>query len=706
MTTPGDGARDSAGRFRKGASGNPRGRGARSDAAEAPPPAPPDEISIEPSPVAHLDALDLQTMAMHGPQGRPQHRNDGWESAITSIGTPSDKRTTYQFKARRVDYRTAIEIWLGDATADKAVTLVPEECFSKGYEIDLGPTSTHDSLLDDLLDLNDNINTDAILQRAYELERGLGGSAILMGIRDGRTLDQPVDLANIQSLDWLTPLEPIELVPFRAYQDPNHPKYGEPELYRLAAFSAASFGAIYGVQQQRLPPPTTGYIHETRLIIFPGIRVSRFQNHVSDLGNTWGDTIFTRIFDALRDFNVAMSSLGIIVSDFSQTIISIDGLLALAGNNPDKLKARYKALELGRSTANAVIVDTKESVTRQSTNVAGLSDLVDRLSMRLGADIDVPLSVLLGLSSKSLGIDPTIELQLFRGKIETKQVKKIEPALKRILKIGIAALRKRGAPKRLNIHWNSLVSLTDKERADAQLTQMRADSMAIKSGIVFPDEVRRSRFGGRRYSFETRVDLSKKAPGFVAPPPHGTPGSPTNPLTPLTAHTVGGYVRANPVKSGTEPAAAEGGDKPPGEKKDGDGPGQAVTFQGLPIVVESPKGSVRTWVDTDGTPGETVMKYDYGYVQGAMGADGDSVDVYLGPDPSAKWAYVIHQMKCPDFTTFDEDKVMLGFPSADIAQSAYLAQYDDPRFLGGMSMMTVDDFRQKIFSEAGKVSNA
>lgn len=96
------------------------------------------------------------------------------------------------------------------------------------------------------------------------------------------------------------------------------------------------------------------------------------------------------------------------------------------------------------------------------------------------------------------------------------------------------------------------------------------------------------------------------------------------------------------------------------------------------------------------------MKYDYGYVLGTRGADGDSVDVYLGPSEGAAWVYVVHQnSKSSDFTEYDEDKVMLGFDSANHARDAYLRQYDDERFFRGMSQMTIDDFRRKLVESAG-----
>ncbi len=123
-------------------------------------------------------------------------------------------------------------------------------------------------------------------------------------------------------------------------------------------------------------------------------------------------------------------------------------------------------------------------------------------------------------------------------------------------------------------------------------------------------------------------------------------------------------------------------------------------FQGLDIAVENKKGSDRQWGDKPSQ--STRMKHDYGYVVGYEGADGDEVDVYIGPDKDAEWAYVVHQLKTPKFKKFDEDKVMLGFSSEEKAKKAYLAHYDKEDFYGGMSAMKVDDFKKRIKKREGK----
>jgi len=121
--------------------------------------------------------------------------------------------------------------------------------------------------------------------------------------------------------------------------------------------------------------------------------------------------------------------------------------------------------------------------------------------------------------------------------------------------------------------------------------------------------------------------------------------------------------------------------------------------QGIPIAVENRKGSVREGTTEDGHHWRTKMRCPYGYIKGTKGADGEEIDAYVGPDKEAPKAYVVHQHK-PDGKGFDEDKVILGVKTKEDAKKLYLQHYDDPKFLGPISTMSVEDLKKKV--EAGK----
>ena len=130
---------------------------------------------------------------------------------------------------------------------------------------------------------------------------------------------------------------------------------------------------------------------------------------------------------------------------------------------------------------------------------------------------------------------------------------------------------------------------------------------------------------------------------------------------------------------------------------------QVGTFD---ITIEQPQGSVRKGTDTDGKQWESKMHNTYGYIRGAVGVDGDHIDVFLSNDIDG-WnghkVFVVDQYN-PN-GTFDEHKVMLGFNDADEAKSDYLANYEkgweDGRRID-ITGVNLEDFEKWIESSKRK----
>lgn len=99
-----------------------------------------------------------------------------------------------------------------------------------------------------------------------------------------------------------------------------------------------------------------------------------------------------------------------------------------------------------------------------------------------------------------------------------------------------------------------------------------------------------------------------------------------------------------------------------------------VKLPGLPTIsIENPVGSIREGKTAEGKAWKTEMVHHYGEFDGPTGADGDKVDVFIGPDLKSKVAFVIHQLN--EEGDFDEHKVMVAFKDEDAAKKGYLANY-------------------------------
>ena len=130
---------------------------------------------------------------------------------------------------------------------------------------------------------------------------------------------------------------------------------------------------------------------------------------------------------------------------------------------------------------------------------------------------------------------------------------------------------------------------------------------------------------------------------------------------------------------------------------------QVGTFD---ITIEQPQGSVRKGTDADGKQWESKMNNTYGYIRGAVGVDGDHIDVFLSDDIdgwNGRKVFVVDQYN-PD-GSFDEHKVMLGFNDADEAKSDYLANYENGWENGrriDVTAVNLEDFEKWIASSKRK----
>jgi hypothetical protein len=121
-----------------------------------------------------------------------------------------------------------------------------------------------------------------------------------------------------------------------------------------------------------------------------------------------------------------------------------------------------------------------------------------------------------------------------------------------------------------------------------------------------------------------------------------------------------------------------------------------VKLFGMDLAIENPAGSERAWSNPDtGESGSRTMKYPYGYVKRTEGADGDAVDVFVGPNQKSKKVYVINQMKGDGSGKFDEHKAMLGFNNIEHAKSGYLRHYQKNwKGMGDVVEMTTEEFKE------------
>lgn len=195
------------------------------------------------------------------------------------------------------------------------------------------------------------------------------------------------------------------------------------------------------------------------------------------------------------------------------------------------------------------------------------------------------------------------------------------------------------------------------ERARAALVKLRANENAQKEAV-------------------TTADLG---PG-VTPPQVGADER---------AKFKPGVQEVRPVVVG-QIAPAQGAapeDEPPASGR----PPKLVDFGGIPVLVDRPRGFVQRKLDDAGQLlWERTYQADYGYLAGTEGGDHEGLDVFLGSDPAtaaAWWAVQTHEDG-----SFDEYKLLLGFPDEEAARACYVAHIPAER-LASLTPMPLERLR-------------
>lgn len=498
------------------------------------------------------------------PSGRPRKvapesmTLDGWMSMITGIGTAQyDKRTTAQVVVEPVGDLEAQAIYRSDDMGARCIDIRPKEMFREGFSVciaDLAPDPQSEATAAETpaitgigpgmllgragaptgftrdqrrvgarrYDRASALRLDAqaaraqdIAERAYKKFEALdigartiskyqtvlsyaaayGGGGLLIGARDGSDdWSQPLREERVRSVDFLTTLEPREMTPLSYYTDPLSPKYDEVEVWQIAPTSTGTGTA--------LTAPV--YVHESRIIYFPGIQVSRAQPSVL-IGH--GDSVFTRVRGVLRDFNLGWSSASIILNEFSIATMSIENLSEMVSTDDrKKLLARMAAVRLGQSVAKLTLIDTKEKIERQTASVAGLADLLEKFMVRVAAAFDVPVTILMGVSPTGLNATGASDIRSWYDDIASEQKKVLGPRLRRLIGLIIRSMNGGREPAKWSIDFAPLWQESAKEKADTRFVDAQTDEKNILNGIYTADEVRRSRYGGDKYGTEIMID--------------------------------------------------------------------------------------------------------------------------------------------------------------------------------------------------------
>jgi phage-related protein (TIGR01555 family) len=440
------------------------------------------------------------------------------------------------FTSSSMSLDQAEELYRGDDLAARLCDLLPADMTRQWLDVLVkGDKETTEEIGESLKTLR----AKSKFREALTWARVFGGAAMLpvaadesgaaVAIDGSDDLSKPLDETKIQSIAGLNVFDAREVIAVAWYGDPLSPRYGEPVIYRLQPLTLnvtsieeqslreqekkGNYSGLQRTATASMPDNTPSvvtirYIHESRILRFDGVRLTRRLERVQW---GWGDSIYVRLLDEIRDFQGSFDSTAVLLHDFAQGVFKMDGLAeAIASGNQALVMARMQAIDLARSVVKAAVIDTKgEEFKREVTPVAGLADLLDKFMTRISAAGGYPVTLLFGVSPAGLNATGASDIRLYYDKVKDQQEERIGPPLTRLLELLFLAKDGPTDGQELedwSIQYRPLWQLDEVQQADVRLKTAQGDALYLDRQVVTPEEIAVSRWGGDAYSIETQLE--------------------------------------------------------------------------------------------------------------------------------------------------------------------------------------------------------
>lgn len=425
------------------------------------------------------------------------YRQDGWMNIITGMGVRGrDKNmaTSYRMLCQISDAQLD-QLYRGDGFVKRIIEIVSNEMIRQGWDIEGDADESVNQKIEQL-------NGYKTIIDLINWARLYGGAVIVMGIADGRNLEEPVDERNIRDICWLHVFDRYQAFSNDGTfeKDLNNPNYGYPNLYQV---NDSRTGNIF-------------VVHHSRVLRMDWCSLPpRLQN----MNNGWGDSAIQSMYDELKNYSGAFANAGILLHDFVNGILTIPGLSEkVATECGDKqVMNRLNILNMAKSVANTMILDGEEKFEKITTQLSGLPELLDRFMQTLSAVCGIPVSLLFGRSAAGMNATGDNDVRNFYDLIKQYQEGKLKPCLERLVKY--IFLSKEGPtrglePESWSIKFTPLWQNTEEQEALIRNKIAETDRIYIETGVLDPAEVAISRFGGDSYSANTEIDLEARRNGY------------------------------------------------------------------------------------------------------------------------------------------------------------------------------------------------
>lgn len=425
-------------------------------------------------------------------------KNDNLVNAASNIGTPSKaKNPASDFTSpKNISDGQLENIYLGEGFGKKVVDVYANTMTREWFGIKGDPDNS-------LLDYLAKRKAKQEINNALKWSRLYGTAVVLMLIDDGGELDEPVNISSIRTIESLRVIDRKQLSVEKQedlYNDPTDSKFGTIEVYTITPLQSIAAGRAFNGSSYR--------VHESRLLRFDGEILPA--SLMIENGH-FGYSVLIPIYNYLRNLATSYEVSSEILHDYVVSVISMKNLSSILSrpSGANDIKKRAEVISYCKSVINGIIIDADgEQYNKITTSLSGLPELIDRFGLALSGASGIPYMLLMGDSPSGMNANGDNDVRSWYDSIANEQHEILTVQLNKLLSYILAS---RDSPLKgktiddIEIVYNPLWQIDKATEVDMRNKQAQTDQIYIENGVIMPDDISKSRFGGDSYSFETTI---------------------------------------------------------------------------------------------------------------------------------------------------------------------------------------------------------
>jgi phage-related protein (TIGR01555 family) len=442
-------------------------------------------------------------------------RRDALFNPLSGLGGSGDKGRAARpdVYAEPLTRGELLALYRDDGYARRIVDVFPQEGCRKGWRCDDSTAKSN------VMEGEDRrLQTRARVRRAWAAARLLGGALILPVLDEEmppelaglppemarqRLARLPLDYSRIRSVRSLLVLGRREASAASWETDPASPDYGRPRTWWVSPVRGGA----------------TMEVHASRLLYFAGAPFPPGEDRIQD---GFDDSALQVCWNQIRNKSSIDQVGATIAQQLTISVYRMADRAAAMGSDAandigDHLRTFAQTLGI---TGMAVLRGGEDAPNRDgfevlNSPVTGFGDLDSAAKEALSAASEIPMVVLFSQATGGLDGSGGEQRDGWHETIAAKQDEELREPLTRLYRMLYRS--KTGPtggvePTSWALEFSALDELSEQEEATLRKTVAETDEILIRSGVVTPDHVARSRYGETGWTFELLPVAAPPAP--------------------------------------------------------------------------------------------------------------------------------------------------------------------------------------------------